>query len=112
MAGGEIQQAFLLATFLVLLDLVFGVAVSIIAQAPLVSYVAASGAFIEIGVALVVGGCLMARQPLDTEDRYTSDGTPTSGWRIALIGRRLLITAAILFPYAGFISFVGQAIGF
>lgn len=112
MAGGEIQQAFLLATFLVLLDLVLGVAVSIIVQAPLISYVFASSAFIEIGVLLVVGGCLMARQPLDTEDRYTSDGTPTSGWRIALIGRRLLIAAVLLFPFAGLISLVVQVIGF
>ena len=112
MEGGEIQQSFLLATFLLLLDVVLGVAASIIVQAPLVSYVAASVAFIELGVLLVVGGCLMARQPLKTEDRYTSDGTPTSGWRIALIGRRFLIAAVFLFPYAGLITLVGQAIGF
>jgi hypothetical protein len=112
MVAGEIQQSFLLATFLMLLDVVLGVAVSIILQNPMMSNVAAICAFIEIGVLLVVGGCLMARQPLDTEDRYTSDGTPTPGWRIALIGRRLLITAVFLFPYAGLITLVGQAFGF
>ncbi|MFW9887639.1 MAG: hypothetical protein ACFFER_05615 [Candidatus Thorarchaeota archaeon] len=112
MVGGEIQQSFILATFLLLFDVVLAVAVSIIAQAPIVSYVAASIAFIEIGVLLVVGGCLMARQPLDTKDRYTSDGTPTYGWRIAVIGRRLLVAAVFLFPYAGLLSLIGLAIGF
>jgi len=64
---------------------------------------------IEFAVMLMVGGCMMARQPLNDEARYDEDGTPVLAWRAALFGRGLLLTGVLtlvlgaLFVVFGFI---------
>ncbi len=60
----------------------------------------------------MLGGCMLSRQPLKDEDRYQEDGTPTSGWRIALIGRKMIATAIFLFIYAAAIAFLSYVIPF
>ena len=44
----------------------------------------------EFAVMLILGGCLMARQPLEDEKRFDADGNPVPAWRMAIIGKKIL----------------------
>jgi heme A synthase len=106
----DLERPFLLAIALIALDLVVGFTTAVFAPPILTSTVAGGGAFLEVGLLLIIGGCMTARQPLENKNRYTEDGRVTSAWRIALIGRQMLLTALILFLFtvvvatAGFLS--------
>ena len=72
-----------------------------------VFYIVSNLLFLEFAVMLVVGGCLMARQPLEDDKRYDDDGNPVTAWRVALLGRKILgasvftIILSILFLILG-----------
>ncbi len=72
-----------------------------------VFYIVSNLLFFEFAGMLVVGGCLMARQPLEDDKRYDDDGVPVASWRAALIGRKILgasiftIILSILFLILG-----------
>ncbi len=51
----------------------------------------------EFGVLLIVGSCMMARDPLEDERRHNADGSPVRAWKYTLIGREVLLVAAVLF---------------
>lgn len=100
----DVERGFLFATALVVFDLVLGFAAALLLPPISASAVAGSAAFLEMGVLLVAGGCLMARQPLQNKDRYTEDGSASTTWRIATIGKQLLLSAMILFLYIAILS--------
>ncbi len=54
---------------------------------------------LEFGSLLILGGCLMARQPLEDEKRHNESGEPVASWRWALRGRMLLIMSVFTFLY-------------
>ncbi|MBN2229173.1 MAG: hypothetical protein JW779_06225 [Candidatus Thorarchaeota archaeon] len=103
----DIERGLLIATGLLILDLVIGFIINIINPLILASSTAGGIAFLEVGIALIVGGCLMARQPLDNKDRYTDSGEDTPAWRMAKLGRVILVTGAILFLYTAIIALAG-----
>ena len=104
MIDKELERGFLFATALMVLNLVVGFAAATFAPPILASAVAGGGAFLELGILLIVGGCMTARQPLENKDRYSEDGNITTAWRVALIGRRMLVTALVLFLYAAVVA--------
>ncbi|TFG28110.1 hypothetical protein EU528_11735 [Candidatus Thorarchaeota archaeon] len=108
----EIERALLLATILMFMNLIIGFISLLILQTVLVSTIAGGGAFLEFGILLIVGSCLMSRQPLDDKDRYNDDGSHTKMWRFALIGQRLLFAALFLFLYFIAVSIAGTYLGF
>ena len=87
-----------------LLNLLVGFVSALATQTILISTVAGGGAFLEFGLLLVIGSCLMSKQPIENRDRYTPDGGHTTSWRMALIGRQMLIAALILFLYSVAVS--------
>jgi len=103
----EIEQALLIATTLMIVNIIGGLVSILITQTILISSVAGGGAFLEFGLLLITGACLMSRQPLEDKDRYTDDGSPSNTWKIALLGRKLLIAALFLFLY--FLAFTYAA---
>ena len=102
MQDGELEQASLIATALMAVNLLVG----------FVSSVAGGGAFLEFGLLLITGACLMSRQPLEDKDRYTDDGSYSKVWKMALLGRKLLIAALVLFVYFIAFSFTATVYGF
>ena len=58
----------------------------------------------EFGVMLILGACLMSRQPLDDEKRYDADGNPTKSWRFALLGKNILLASFFLLAFSGLFS--------
>ncbi len=103
----DLERGFFLATALMILNLVVGLAAAIFAPPTIASSVAGGGAFLEVGVLLIGGGCMMARQPLENKDRYTEDGNITTAWKIARIGRQMLLASVILFLYAALVAVAG-----
>lgn len=63
----------------------------------------------EFGVLLILGACLMSRQPLDDDKRYDSDGNPTRAWRYALLGREILLASVFLLAFSGLFYLLGLA---
>jgi hypothetical protein len=106
----DLERALLLATALMSLNLLIGFISTLLTQITLMSIVAQGSAFLEFGLLLVLGSCLMSRQPLDNKDRYNDDGSHTTSWRITLIGRQMLLAAVFLFLY--FVAFSIAAIYF
>jgi len=103
----DLERGLLIATALMILNLVIGLAAAILTPPTLASTVASGGAFLEVGVLLVAGGCMMSRQPLQNKDRYTENGSISTAWRIALIGRQMLLAAIILFLYSALVAIAG-----
>lgn len=108
----DLERGLLLATCLMSINLVIGFAVTITTQRLQTSAIAGDGGFIEFGVLMIVGGCLMSRQPLHDSGRYTKDGEPTSAWRMARIGKQLLYAGVILFVYVAILSLSSLIIPF
>ncbi|MHA1290497.1 MAG: hypothetical protein ACTSPB_24200 [Candidatus Thorarchaeota archaeon] len=95
----DLQRGIIVATGLMIINLFIGFATTLLVATPAAASTSASIAFLEIGFFLIVGGCMMSRQPLKDEDRLNKEGLPTPAWRMALIGRQMLLAAVVLFAY-------------
>ncbi len=103
----DLQRGLLIATFYTTILVALGLVTTIALQTPSFTMVVGAGSFLGSGVALLVGACLMSRQPLRDEDRLNPDGSHTPSWRMAVIGRQLLIGALIVLLYGIAISLIG-----
>lgn len=112
MWNDDLERGLLYATLLMSLNITIGFVATLATSLPLIAYAAGTGALIELGLMLIVGGCLMSRQPLQESGRYNEDGTHTSSWRMAIIGRRLLISAVILLLYSMVLGLIGLVLVF
>ena len=95
----DFEKGLMYSAVLMTINLGVGFVATLIFQELLMSYIAASLAFIELAFLLIFGGCLMARQPLDEKERYDSEGNSTKEWKMARIGRQFLLAAFLLFLY-------------
>ena len=87
MQDGELEQASLIATALMAVNLLVGFVTALITQTILISSVAGGGAILEFGLLLITGACLMSREPLEDKDSFTDDGSYSIVWNMALLGR-------------------------
>lgn len=106
------ERAILLASALMSLNLLVGFISSIVSNAILMSTIAAAAAFLEFGILLILGSCLLSRQPLENRDRYNEDGSHTTSYRVSLIGKQMLIAAIFLFLYSILITIVAMYLTF
>ena len=103
----DLERGLLYATLLMSLNITIGFIATLATALPLIAYIAGTGALIELGLMMIVGGCLMSRQPLQESGRYNADGTATNAWKMAVIGRRLLFGAVILLLYSMILGLLG-----
>ena len=61
--------------------------------------------FVAFAIMLILGGCMMAREPLDDAKKYDADGKPVAAWRITLIGRKILLAGVFTFVFS-FLFFI------
>ncbi|MFX0108029.1 MAG: hypothetical protein ACFE7R_07085 [Candidatus Hodarchaeota archaeon] len=108
----DFERGLLVATGLMLIITVVALISAIAIPEILFSQIAAGGGILGMGLLLIVGGCLMARQPMRDEDRFNPDGSASTQWKMALIGRQLLFAALILFLYGMLLSIAGSLLGF
>ena len=102
----DLERGMIIGTGLMIINLFIGFLVTLFLATPMTSSVSGGAAFLEIGIFLIAGGCLMSRQPLKDEDRYDTEGNPTRTWKIAMIGRQLLFASIFLFIYAALMAFI------
>ncbi|MCF2136519.1 MAG: hypothetical protein K9W43_04680 [Candidatus Thorarchaeota archaeon] len=55
----------------------------------------------EFALFLILGSCLMSRQPLDDSKRYDSSGAPSKSWAMYLLGRDTLLTGVFILMFGG-----------
>ena len=103
----DLQRGLLVATLYTTLLVALGLIATLILQAPAFSNTVSAGSFLGSGISLLVGACLMSRQPLRDEDRLKPDGSHTFSWRMALIGKQLMIAALFILLYGIAISLIG-----
>ncbi|MCK5152195.1 MAG: hypothetical protein KAQ65_10150 [Candidatus Thorarchaeota archaeon] len=68
---------------------------------------AASYMILEFGVMLILGSCLMARQPLDDDKRLDKDGNPVTAWKWAIRGRMVLVSSVFVLFLGIVLAFLG-----
>jgi hypothetical protein len=102
-----IAEIMIFTSFLIVIDLILTLIISIAAQIPFSIFTVASLMIPEFGGMFILGGCLMARQPLKDEERFDEDGNMVRSWRYAILGKKLLYSAFFLFIFAGLFTLVG-----
>jgi hypothetical protein len=73
----------------------------------LVLYTASNFLLLEFAILLIMGGCMAAREPLQDEDKYDEDGTPSTGHRMASIGKKMLLTSVFVLLYGALFVLFG-----
>ncbi len=106
----DLLEPLAIAALMTVLDIaVAGVIVLLFVRASLFAAVS-DLLLLEFAVLLIVGACMMGRQPLNDEDRYDSAGRPVRSWQVALVGRTLLLVAVysllfiVLFTLLAFVT--------
>ncbi len=87
----------LLALFNILITLIF----HIFTASSFDFYTATIPCILEFGLLLLVGACLMSRQPLDDDKRYDEEGNATKSWEYTLFGQKALLMSVFMVPYIG-----------
>jgi hypothetical protein len=64
-------------------------------------FTAATPCILMFGVFLIIGACLMSRQPLEDDKRYDEEGKPTKTWYYALLGQKILLISLFMLVYVG-----------
>ncbi len=102
----DLERGGIIGTGFMIIDLFIGFIATIAFATPVTGSVSAGAAFLEMGILLIMGGCMMSRQPLKDEDRYDEEGNPTSTWKLAMIGRQLIFASLFLFIYASLLAII------
>ncbi len=102
----DFERGMIIGTGFMITNLLIGFIATIVLVTPMTGAIAGGGAFLEMGIFLILGACLMSRQPLKDEDRYKEDGSPKTSWKMAIIGRQLIFTGIFLFTFAAIIAII------
>lgn len=93
-------EALAIASIIVVADLLLGLVVLLVVAGASLFVIASNILTVEFGAMLILGGCLMARQPLIDEKRHDSSGKPTRAWKLALWGRQVLLCSVFVLLFA------------
>ncbi|MCK5389597.1 MAG: hypothetical protein KAJ36_03865 [Candidatus Thorarchaeota archaeon] len=96
-----------IASFLAFLNIIIALAIHITTSTNFDFFTAANLMIPEFGVMLIIGACLMSRQPLEDEKRYDEDGNPTKSWQYAIIGKKILLASVFLLAFSGLFFILG-----
>ena len=102
----DLERGLIIGTGFMIINLFFGFIATLALATMLTGSVSGGAAFLEMGIFLIIGGCMMSRQPLKDEDRYDKEGNPKSTWKIAMIGRQFLFASMFLFIYAALMAII------
>lgn len=105
-----ILGAMTLASVLAVLDILLALLLLVAFGNVSVFYTASNFLFAEFAGMLIIGGCLMARQPLEDSKRYDDTGNPVKSWRSALIGKNLLGASLFVLVLSGLFGILGNYI--
>lgn len=100
----SILKPFVIACIIVLFNLLL--VTIIVFLDPAVSLLLTTSAylFLEFGIMLILGACLMSRQPLEADKRFDEKGLPVRTWVWAMHGRKVLVASFFVLVFAILIS--------
>ena len=102
-----LRGTWIIASFLAFLNIIIALAIHITTSTNFDFFTAANLMIPEFGVMLIIGACLMGRQPLDDEKRYDEDGNPTKSWEFAILGKKILLASVFLLAFTGIFFILG-----
>ncbi len=105
-----ILEAMALASVLAVLDILLAFLLLIAFGNVSVFYTASNFLFAEFAGMLIIGGCFMARQPLEDSKRFDDTGNPVKSWRAALMGKKLLGASLFVLVLSGLFGLLGNYI--
>lgn len=103
-------KAMTISSLITVIDIIIALALSMLTLIAFSFFDVATILIPEFGVLLLVGSCLMARDPLEDERRYNADGTPVRAWKYTLIGREVFLVAAVLFVLMILFTLLGYVV--
>jgi len=105
-----ILEAMTLASVLAVLDILFALLLLAAFGNVSIFYTASNFLFTECAGMLIIGGCLMAREPLEDSKRYDDNDNPVMSWRAALMGKKLLGASFFVLVLSGLFVVIGNYI--
>ena len=102
-----LRGTWIIASFLAFLNIIIALVIHITTSTNFDFFTSANLMIPEFGVMLIIGACLMGRQPLDDEKRYDEDGNPTRSWKYAIIGKKILLASVFLLAFTGLFIILG-----
>ena len=102
-----LRGTWIITSFLAFINIIIALAIHITTSTNFDFFTAANLMIPEFGVLLIIGACLMARQPLEDEKRYDEEGNPTKSWQLAIIGKKVLLASFFLLAFTGVFFLLG-----
>ncbi len=100
-------ETWIIASLLAFINAIIALLIHIITVTNFDFFTAANLMIPEFGVMLILGACLMGRQPLDDDKRVDANGNPTKSWRYALLGKKILLGSIFLLAFSGLFFVLG-----
>jgi len=103
-----ILETWIIASLLAFINVIIAMVIHLSTATNFDFFTAANFMIPEFGLLLVIGACLMSRQPLDDEKRFDSQGNPVRSWRAALLGQKALLASIFLLAFSGLFFILGM----
>ncbi|MGY5865286.1 MAG: hypothetical protein RTV41_11845 [Candidatus Thorarchaeota archaeon] len=101
-------ETWILASVLAFINFIVALTIHIATVTNFDFFTAANFMIPEFGVMLIVGACLMSRQPLEDEKRFDTEGNPTKSWKFTILGKKILLASIFLLAFSGFFFILGN----
>jgi len=102
-------ETWIIASILAFINAIIALTIHISTGTSFDFFTAANIMVPEFGVLLILGACLMSRQPLDDDKRFDAEGNPTKSWKYALYGKKILVSSVFLLAFTGLFYLLGIA---
>jgi hypothetical protein len=100
-------ETWIIVSLLAFTNVIVALTIHLFTATPFDFFTAANLMVPEFGTMLLLGACLMSRQPLDDEKRFDKEGNPTKSWRYALLGKRIFLASFLLLAFTGLLYILG-----
>jgi hypothetical protein len=95
-----LSEVMIITSLIIVLNII-GISVYTLSTQSVFSFVLLSNSlFLELAFLLVIGGCFMARQPIEDKKRFDESGNPVLVWKLAVWGKKIVITAVLMLIFA------------
>ncbi|MFW9805833.1 MAG: hypothetical protein ACFFFK_03830 [Candidatus Thorarchaeota archaeon] len=102
-------ETWIIASLLAFINAIIALMIHIATATSFDFFTAANFMIPEFGVMLILGSCLMSRQPLDDSKRYDNEGNPTKSWKYTQYGKKVFIASIFLLAFSGMFYLLGIA---
>ena len=100
-------ETWILASVLAFINFILALAFHIATVTNFDFFTAANFMIPEFGGMLIIGACLMSRQPLEDKKRFDSEGNPNKSWKFAILGKKILLASVFLLAFSGLFFILG-----